>query len=116
MCFEPGHLDSLNFGTLNESLNYLAAIGFDWIEKTNQILSDKARLELSSRGLIPEWMVDRKYQSNIMSLPLEQKTVEQLAAAKILCSPRGAGTRVSFHFYNTEEDLNRLLQVLDGKN
>jgi len=116
MCFEPGHLDSLNFGTLNESLNYLTAIGFDWIEKTNQILSDKARLELSSRGLIPEWMLDRKYQSNIMSLPLEQKTVDQLAAAKILCSPRGTGTRISFHFYNTEEDLSRLLQVLDGKN
>ncbi|WP_025142330.1 aminotransferase class V-fold PLP-dependent enzyme [Pedobacter jeongneungensis] len=116
MCFEPGHLDSLNFGALNESLNYLNAIGFDWIEKTNQTLCNKARLELSSRGLIPDWTLNRKYQSTIMSMPLEQKTVDKIAAAKILCSPRGTGTRISFHFYNTEEDLNRLLQVLDGKN
>jgi selenocysteine lyase/cysteine desulfurase len=115
MCFEPGHLDTLNFGTLNESLNYLGAIGFDSIEKTSQALSNKARLELNSRGIIPDWTLARKYQSTIMSMPLDQKTVEKLAAAKILCSPRGTGTRISFHYYNTEEDLNQLLQVLDGK-
>lgn len=116
MCFEPGHLDTLNFGTLKESLNYLGSFGFDWIEKTIQTLSNQARLELNSRGLVPDWMLDRKYQSTIMSMPLDQKTVDKLVAAKILCSPRGAGTRISFHFYNTEEDLNQLLQVLDGKN
>jgi selenocysteine lyase/cysteine desulfurase len=115
MCFEPGHLDTLNFGTLNESLNYLGAVGFDSIEKTSQALSNKARLELNSRGIIPDWTLARKYQSTIMSMPLDQKTVEKLAAAKILCSPRGTGTRISFHYYNTEEDLNQLLQVLDGK-
>lgn len=114
MCFEPGHLDTLNFGTLNESLNYLGSFGFDWIEKTTQTLSNQARLELNSRGLIPDWMLDRKYQSTIMSMPLDQKTVDKLVAAKILCSPRGKGTRISFHFYNTEEDLNQLLHVLDN--
>ncbi|ARS39979.1 hypothetical protein CA265_10090 [Sphingobacteriaceae bacterium GW460-11-11-14-LB5] len=115
MCFEPGHLDTLNFGTLNESLNYLSSFGFDWIEKTTQTLCNRARLELNSRGLIPDWTLDRKYQSTIMSMPLDQKTVDKLAAAKILCSPRGAGTRISFHYYNTEEDLNHLLQVLDDQ-
>jgi len=116
MCFEPGHLDTLNFGTLNESLNYLSLMGFDEIEKTTQTLSHLARLALNERGLIPGWMLNRKYQSTIMSMPLDQKTVDKLAAAEILASPRGAGTRISFHFYNTEEDLNKLLQVLDGKN
>jgi selenocysteine lyase/cysteine desulfurase len=116
MCFEPGHLDTLNFGTLNESLNELGSSGFDWIEKTTQKLSNQARLELNSRGLVPDWMLDRKYQSTIMSMPLDQKTADKLVAAKIICSPRGAGTRISFHFYNTEKDLNRLLQVLDGRN
>lgn len=113
MCFEPGHLDSLNFGTLNESLNYLGTVGFDWIEKNIQELCNRARLELHSRGLIPEWNLDRKYQSSIMSMQLEQNMVDKLASAKILCSPRGTGTRISFHFYNTEEDLDKLLEVLD---
>ncbi|KQM72664.1 hypothetical protein ASE74_22585 [Pedobacter sp. Leaf216] len=116
MCFEPGHLDTLNFGALNESLAELAAIGFDSIEKLTQTLSNKARFELNSRGLIPDWMLDRKYQSTIMSMPLHENKVNQLAEAKIICSPRGTGTRISFHFYNTEEDLNRLLTVLDGRN
>lgn len=116
MCFEPGHLDTLNFGTLNESLNDLAGMGFDYIEKTTQTLSNQARLALNARGLVPDWMLGRKYQSTIMSMPLDQKTVDKLVAAKILGSPRGAGTRISFHFYNTEEDLNQLLLVLDGKN
>jgi len=116
MSFEPGHLDTLNFGTLNESLNYLGSFGFDWIEKNTQMLSNQARLELNSRGLVPDWMLERKYQSTIMSMPLDQKTVDRLVTAKILCSPRGSGTRISFHFYNTKEDLNHLLQVLDGKN
>jgi len=114
--FEPGHLDTLSFGSLNESLNQLKAIGFDQIEKTTQAISNKARLALNSRGLIPDWALERKYQSTIMSLPLNQETIEQLAAAKILFSPRGAGTRISFHFYNTEEDLDLLLGVLDGRN
>jgi selenocysteine lyase/cysteine desulfurase len=116
MCFEPGHLDTLNFGTLNESLNDLALLGFDYIEKTTQTLSNQARLALNARGLVADWMLDRHYQSTIMSMLLDQKTVDKLVAAKILCSPRGAGTRISFHFYNTEEDLTRLIEILDGKN
>ncbi|WP_412469098.1 aminotransferase class V-fold PLP-dependent enzyme [Pedobacter sp. KLB.chiD] len=116
MCFEPGHLDTLNFGTLNESLNDLGAMGFDYIEKTTQTISNQARLALNERGLVADWMLRRKYQSNIMSMLLDQKMVDRLAAAKILCSPRGAGTRISFHFYNTEDDLNRLLAILDGRN
>lgn len=111
--FEPGHLDTLNFGSLNESLNELGTVGFDAIEKNTQALSNQARLALNSRGLVPDWMLDRKYQSAIMSMPLDQEMVDKLVSAKIICSARGAGTRISFHYYNTDEDLNRLLEVLD---
>jgi selenocysteine lyase/cysteine desulfurase len=111
--FEPGHLDTLNFGTLNQSLIHLSAIGLDEIERTTQSLCNKARLALNSRGLIPNWLMERKYQSTIISMPLDQKKVEQLQAAQIICSPRGAGTRISFNFYNTEAELNKLLTVLD---
>ncbi|MGM9476079.1 aminotransferase class V-fold PLP-dependent enzyme [Pedobacter sp. GSP4] len=111
--FEPGHLDTLNFGTLNQSLTALGSLGFEHIENTTKVLSNEARLALHSRGLIADWLMDRKYQSNIMSLPLDEKKVAQLANAKILCSPRGAGTRISFHYYNTEADLNHLLEILD---
>ncbi|GGE69998.1 cysteine desulfurase [Pedobacter psychrotolerans] len=114
-CFEPGHLDTLNFGSLNESLNMIRNVGISTIEQTTQALSQLARTQLHHRGLIPDYLAKQKYESTIMSLPLNQHMVDQLAEAKILCSPRGTGTRISFHFYNTEEDLQKLLAVLDGK-
>ena len=113
LSLEPGHLDSLNFGTLHQGINYLNAIGLSAIEKTSQDLATKARIALHAKGLLADWMVERKEQSSIFSLPLDDVTVNRLNEEKILCSPRGAGTRISFHFYNTEADLNRLLAVLD---
>jgi len=114
-CFEPGHLDTLNFGSLNESLNMIRNIGISTIEQTTQALCQQARIQLHHRGLLPDYLADQKYSSTIMILPLPQQQVDQLAEAKILCSPRGTGTRISFHFYNTEEDLQKLIAVLDGK-
>ncbi|RNL52124.1 aminotransferase class V-fold PLP-dependent enzyme [Pedobacter jejuensis] len=113
LSLEPGHLDSLSFGTLNEGVKYLNEIGLNSIEKTTANLANQARRALHQKGLLTDWMVERKEQSSIMSLPLDKQTVDKLIAEKILCSPRGAGTRISFNFYNTEEDLNSLLGVLD---
>jgi len=113
LTLEPGHLDSLSLGTLNQGLNYLKNVGLDIIEKNIQKLTAKARIALYDKGLLADWMVERKEQSSIMSLPLDQKVVSRLNEQKILISPRGTGTRISFHFYNTEDDLNHLLEVLD---
>lgn len=110
--FEPGHLDSLNFGSLNQSINYLRTLGMDFIEKTNEELCNTARRALNSRGLIPDWMLDRKQQSTIINLPLTDKTIDKINEAGILSARRGKGLRISFHFYNTIEDLNHFLEVL----
>lgn len=113
LCFEPGHLDSLNFGSLDQSLGYLQSLKMDYIEKSNQQLCQTARKTFHSMGLIPDWMFNRSEQSTIINLPLETKTIDKLNAAGILSSKRGAGLRISFHFYNTREDLNRFLDVMD---
>ncbi|RZK16677.1 MAG: aminotransferase class V-fold PLP-dependent enzyme, partial [Pedobacter sp.] len=112
MCFEPGHLDTLNFGSLDQSLHFLQSIGFESMEKSNQLLCEKARTEFYNRGLLPEWLISRESQSTIISLSLKNETVENLSKANILCSARGAGTRFSFHFYNTLNDLEKLLDVI----
>ncbi|TCD08346.1 aminotransferase class V-fold PLP-dependent enzyme [Pedobacter frigidisoli] len=115
LCFEPGHLDTLNFGSMNQSLIYLQSLGLDFIEETIQAISQKARTAFHDRGLISDEMLNRKVQSNIISLPLEKEMVAKLESAKILCSARGAGTRFSFHFYNAMDDLDKMLAVLDQK-
>jgi selenocysteine lyase/cysteine desulfurase len=112
LSLEPGHLDSLNFGTLNQGINYLKTVGLEFIEKNNQEIAAKARTALQAKGLIEDWIIERKEQSSIISVPLEKETLGKLEAEKVVCSVRGAGTRISFHFYNTEKDLNRFLEVL----
>lgn len=114
-CFEPGHLDTLNFGSLNESLNFIRNYGISNIEQQTKTLCQQARVKLHHRGLLPDYLADEKNASTIMSLPLEETIANRLAEANILCSPRGTGTRISFHFYNTTDDLQKLLDVLDGK-
>ncbi|KQR67362.1 aminotransferase class V-fold PLP-dependent enzyme [Pedobacter sp. Leaf176] len=113
LSLEPGHLDSLNFGTLNQGINYLNEVGFSYIEKANQNLAQKARVALHAKGLLTDWMVERAEQSPIFSLPLGKAVADRLNEEKILCSPRGTGTRISFNFYNTEEDLYRLLAAIE---
>lgn len=111
--FEPGHLDTLSFGTLNQGLNYLQSLGMDHIEKSNQQLCQAARKAFYSKGLIPHWMMNRKEQSTIINLPLGKEMIDRLNAAGILSSKRGQGLRISFHFYNKPKDLDHFLEVLD---
>ncbi|KLT65401.1 aminotransferase class V-fold PLP-dependent enzyme [Pedobacter sp. BMA] len=113
LTFEPGHQDTLNFGSLNQSLKYINSIGLQAISDAAKKISDQARLALHQRGLISNSLYTREFQSTIISLALSTGTVSRLEEAKILCSARGAGTRFSFHFYNTENDLDKLLEVID---
>jgi selenocysteine lyase/cysteine desulfurase len=115
LSFEPGHLDTLNFGSLNQGVQQLQLLGLENIEKMTQSICIKARAEFHSRGLLSTEMLERSAQSTIMSLSLTPATCEKLIAAKIIFSNRGAGSRFSFHFYNTNADLNHLLTVLDRK-
>ena len=111
--FEPGHLDSLNFGTLNQSINYLRDLGLDFIEKTTWQLCNTARHSFYKKGLLPYWMYKRRQQSTIFNLPLAEDIIERIDAEGILGARRGKGLRFSFHFYNTENELHRLLKVLE---
>lgn len=108
--FEPGHQDTLAFGTLQQSLFFFEKTGMDFIQKHLEDLGRKATSALLERGLIHKSIGLRKQHSTIFSLNVpENKLLEQ----NIICSYRGGGTRVSFHFYNTQDDLQRLLEVLD---
>ncbi|PWS28675.1 aminotransferase [Pedobacter yonginense] len=115
MCFEPGHLDTLNFGTLNQAINHLKTIGLAVIEQETQNLTEKAKDAFAERGLLGKDVLERKDHSTILSLSLSPEQVKKIQEANIICSARGAGTRFSFHYYNTENDLNTLLEVLDHK-
>ena len=113
--FEPGHMDTLNFGTLQQSIYSFEEIGMDTVAQQVSSLGEKAKSAFIAMGLLSEVVAERREHSSIFNLSISPQKHQQLLAAKIICMPRGAGTRLAFHFYNTETDLNNLLYVLSNQ-
>jgi selenocysteine lyase/cysteine desulfurase len=109
---EPGHLDSLCFGSLGFSIEKLMDWGMDTIEKHNALLIQKAIEELVSLGLVDNSIRSRKVHGNIINMWGGDRLFNYLAEKDVCCSQRGGGIRLSFHLYNTEEEVDRLIQLL----
>ena len=111
--FEPGHLDTLNFGTLFNAIRFLEQQGMDSLENKIARLALKARQAFTARQLLSPAVTHRKDHSAIFNLILPEGKIKDLQQNDILFSSRGAGIRVSFHFYNSEDDLDKLLNIID---
>lgn len=113
LCFEPGHLDTFNFGTLKQAILAFESIGTDVIQQKLQSIGELARKALTDRGLLSSAVAARKQHSTIFNISTDAELTQRLQDANIIVTPRGEGLRLCFHFYNTEEDLEKLLRVLD---
>ena len=112
LSFEPGHQDTLSLGSLNQSILLLEEFGMEMIEQRIESLATRAQEAFAARGLLEHLIPGRKH-SSIFNLKADPELVEKLLEARISCVARGKGTRVSFHFYNTDRDLDQLLEVID---
>jgi selenocysteine lyase/cysteine desulfurase len=112
-CFEPGHLDTLNFGTLKQSILFLEELGFDFIETKIQTIAKAAKKAFADRNLLSQEVMQRAEHSSIFNIAVDAELAQKIHAEQIVLSPRGAGLRVSFHFYNNEQELERLLAIID---
>lgn len=110
--FEPGHLDTLNFGSLKFSLEFFEQLGKDNIEKKLQELSAYAKKELTDLGLLQNKVVYRKEHSTIFNITGDEALFKTLTDENIICSQRGDGIRLSFHIYNSKDDLDKIVKVL----
>jgi len=110
--FEPGHLDTLNYGSLEQSLLFLERVGMNDISEKNKRLSRYAKKKLSELGLLEDSVMGRDEHSTIFNIKGNDALFKKLRENNIICSQRGAGIRVSFHFYNTEGDLDTLFKLL----
>lgn len=113
--FEPGHLDTLNFGSLQQSLLSLTSFGMDQIEKQVKTLSLQAKEAFTELSLLDEVIVQRSETSSIFNIKGGRALFELLTNENVICTPRGKGIRISFHFFNTKDDLNKILQII-GEN
>ena len=110
--FEPGHLDTLSFGSLKCSLDFLKSIGMDQITSVNKELRTIALREFSKLNLLDEVVTNRPDHGNIFTIKGGQKLFDEFANNDIICSQRGGGIRLSFHFYNTTKNIAKVVDVI----
>jgi selenocysteine lyase/cysteine desulfurase len=111
--FEPGHLDTLNFGTLFNAIQFLEQQDMQGLGDKIARLALHARQAFTARQLLSPAVTRRKEHSAIFNLILPEAKIEELQQNDIIFSSRGAGIRASFHFYNSENDLEKLLDIID---
>ena len=110
--FEPGHLDTLNFGSLERSLLFVESYGKENLFGNIKSLSDQAKSSFEGMGLLANSTILRKSHSSIFNLKGNDEMFRKLRSNNIICSPRGGGIRVSFHYYNSTSDLEKVLEVI----
>ena len=113
--FEPGHLDTFNFGSLNYSLGFLSGIGMENISDQIKKLSIKAKIEFGNLGLLEDSVVKRKEHSSIFNISANKDIYAKLLEKDVVSAQRGSGIRLSFHFYNTENEIDKIVGILKGR-
>lgn len=110
--FEPGHFDTLSFGSLEQSLLLMTSLGEEKMYRQIQSLSEKAKTAFQEMNLLKPSTSLRRKHSSIFNLKGNEQLMEKLQNNDIICALRGGGIRVGFHYYNNEDDLEKLISVL----
>lgn len=110
--FEPGHQDTLNYGSLEQAMLFQEKLGKENLYQRIDSLSAKAKERFVELGLLKNDTLHREKHSSIFNLKGDMILFQKLRENDIICSPRGGGIRVSFHYYNTEVELDKLTEVL----
>ena len=107
---ELGHQDTLNYGTLAQSIELLEKIGMESVETYLQEFSSWAHERFRALSLLPIEISERKNHSTIFNIKGDEKLLQHLRKNNIIVSARGKGLRISFHFYNKPEEIELLLK------
>jgi selenocysteine lyase/cysteine desulfurase len=117
--FEIGTPHFANIIALNTAINYISRIGINQIEKRILSITDYLIDKLQNLDMeILSPIEDKKYRSGIVVFKSNKRkkpidiVTELQKRDRIIVSARGKGIRVSPHFYNNEEDIDRLVAAL----
>ncbi|MEX0362301.1 MAG: hypothetical protein AB3N10_15090 [Allomuricauda sp.] len=102
----------MSFGSLQFSLNFLETVGMENIQNQLKLLSQKAKQEFTSLGLLEDSVAKRDIHSTIFNIKGDQALFEKLSQEEVVCVLRGNGIRLSFHFYNTENEIDAIVDIL----
>jgi len=112
--FELGSPHFPNIFALNAGIKYISKIGVMEIEKRILYLTRYLIEKLQELNLCILSPLEEKHRSGIVVFKVDntEEIIRKLEKEMIIVSARGGGIRVSPHFYNNEEDIDRLISVL----
>ncbi len=115
--FEEGSLNVVGAAGLDAAIKLLLSVGIETIEERIMALTDRLIEGLRERGYqVITPIAHRHERSGIISFQHSRhdpaQLEQRLTEANVVISRRGAFIRASPHFYNDEEDIDRLLLAL----
>ena len=114
--FEPGSPPHLGTHALGAALDLLLEVGPEQIEGRLLEITDRLAAGLRARGadIVSPWGADERSAIVVFRLGNDpQRLCTELNHQGFIVRVRGGGIRVAPHFYNNEEDIDRLLSALD---
>jgi len=114
--FEPGSSPWLGIHVLGAALDLLLEVGAECIEARILSLTDRLAAGLRARGaeIVSPWGEGQR--SGIVNFrlgPDPEGLKNALLARGFFVRMRAGGVRVAPHFYNSEDEIDRLLEALD---
>ncbi len=111
-----------DFICLGHSLDLIQELGIQRIAAHSDTLRDSLLLQLAEKNLLSpagpyrssseDEAPERGSQIIALACPDAMALWKKLRAAKVAVNPREGGIRISFHYYNRESDLERLIDAL----
>jgi selenocysteine lyase/cysteine desulfurase len=112
--FEAGSPSVVSHIGAREAIKLLLNQGMENVERRILKITDYLIERLSDAGFKLQTPLEPRYRSGIVNFEVRnpQKTAEALKKRNIVISQRANGIRVSPHFYNTEEEIDRLIEAV----
>ena len=110
---DRGHKSPLAMGSLGFAIEELFSYDMEALLSKKKELAVYFFEALKERNLLEDFVSKRKEHSSIFTLKISDETHQALIKENIRCVKRGVGVRVSVHFYNTQQDVDHLLEVID---
>jgi len=114
--FEEGSMNVAGILSLNASLDLFNKYGIENIEKRVLELTKFAAELLQAKNIEVTSSLKEKHRSGILTFKTDniEKDYLKLLASKVQLSKRDSVLRISPHFYNTEEEIERFVEILAG--
>lgn len=114
--FEPGTPNGSGIFGLAERLAQIDELGMAWIESRVLDLNQQVCASAARHGLRPVYDFERGSRSGIALLKKDGRSVAELLATlnanRIFASVRNGAIRVASHYYNTTDEMERIVSVL----